>query len=257
MSQKPLKKLPNQTMSSTAKYPRNGFKTHKKQKIISSYPHSTNDDENDDIDKKPLIAHRLSEVQPINWHDNAVITDIHVPWLYEAHSVLLLFIVLFVIFYCVFTIEGSIKLGIGLCIFLFIAIGCLVFPAGPFERPHPIFWRFIFTISVLYSFFLLFLLSQKPDDARAFLRKIFNDESLGYPLPEKSYAVNCNLTKDVLWSCCDRFIIAHFVGWAVKAVVIRDRALCWVLSILWELVELATKYFIPNFAECWWYDNNL
>ena len=25
------------------------------------------------------------------------------------------------------------------------------------------------------------------------------------------------------------------------------------MSVTWEFVELATKYFIPNFAECWWY----
>ena len=191
--------------------------------------------------------------QPINWHDNAVVTDIHVPWLYEAHSVLLLVIVLFVIFYCAFTMEGSLHLGIKLVIFLFMAIGCLVFPAGPFMRPHPIFWRFIFSISVLYACFLLLLLSQTPDGARELLRKIFNDESLGYPLPERSYAVDCRFKFDVIWSCCDRFIFAHFIGWAIKAAVVRDRSLCWVVSILWEIIELATKYFIPNFAECWWY----
>ena len=209
------------------------------------------DDQGNNTNKSPIPQE--GPTQPINWHDNAVVTDIHVPWLYEAHSVLLLVIVLVVIFYCAFTMDGSLQLGIKLVIFLFMAIGCLVFPAGPFMRPHPIFWRFIFSISVLYACFLLLLLSQKPDDARSLLRQIFNDESLGYPLPERSYAVDCRFRFDIIWSCCDRFIIAHFVGWAIKAAVVRDRYLCWVLSVLWELIELATKYFIPNFAECWWY----
>merc|ERR1719376_1343920 len=38
----------------------------------------------------------------------------------------------------------------------------------------------------------------------------------------------------------------------VKAMVLRHRGICWIASVGWELVELSTKYFIPNFAECWW-----
>jgi len=38
----------------------------------------------------------------------------------------------------------------------------------------------------------------------------------------------------------------------VKALILRSRSICWLLSVGWELIELATKYFIPNFAECWW-----
>ena len=30
------------------------------------------------------------------------------------------------------------------------------------------------------------------------------------------------------------------------------RLLCWVISITWEIVEITTAYFVPNFAECWW-----
>ena len=146
-----------------------------------------------------------------NWHDNVDITDIRVPWLYEAHSVLLLFIVLAVILYCAFTMDGSWRLAIKLNIFFFIAVGCLIFPAGPFQRPHPIFWRFIFSISLLYSFFLLVLVSLEPDDMRAALRTLLNDESIGYPLPERSYAVDCTLSFQVLWDVSDRFLLAHFV----------------------------------------------
>ena len=31
-----------------------------------------------------------------------------------------------------------------------------------------------------------------------------------------------------------------------------DRVLLWTTSIVWEFVEIATSYYIPNFAECWW-----
>eukprot|EP00485_Elphidium_margaritaceum_P008401 CAMPEP_0202693098 /NCGR_PEP_ID=MMETSP1385-20130828/7312_1 /ASSEMBLY_ACC=CAM_ASM_000861 /TAXON_ID=933848 /ORGANISM="Elphidium margaritaceum" /LENGTH=258 /DNA_ID=CAMNT_0049348737 /DNA_START=490 /DNA_END=1266 /DNA_ORIENTATION=+ len=50
----------------------------------------------------------------------------------------------------------------------------------------------------------------------------------------------------------DRFVIAHFIGWFVKGLLIRHRLMLWCMSLMWELVELSTYYYIPNFAECWW-----
>jgi phosphatidylserine synthase 1 len=45
----------------------------------------------------------------------------------------------------------------------------MVFPNGPFIRPHPIFWRLIFGISVLYALLLQFTLYQNYDDVKAVL----------------------------------------------------------------------------------------
>jgi phosphatidylserine synthase 1 len=45
----------------------------------------------------------------------------------------------------------------------------MVFPNGPFIRPHPIFWRIIFGISVLYALLLQFTLYQNYDDVKAVL----------------------------------------------------------------------------------------
>ena len=162
-------------------------------------------------------------------------------------------IVLSVIIYCCFGgLVESIESGFYLIIFLFLAVGCLIFPAGPFEHPHPIIYRLIFGISLLYAFFLLMLLSQSPDNARGLLGKIFNDEELGKPLKTRNYATDCSISYEVLSSMVDRFILAHFLGWMVKALIIRDRLILWILSVLWELIELSTAFFIPNFAECWW-----
>eukprot|EP01084_Bolivina_argentea_P163806 284910_1 len=181
-------------------------------------------------DNKRTKRRRTSKsglLQPINWHDNITPTDIQVPWLYEAHSLILLCIVLSVIFYCTLTMKGSPQLGFGLVIFFFIAVGCLVFPAGPFMRPHPIFWRFIFSISLLYACFLLYLLAQEPEDARITLRTLFVDDTLGVKQPERSYADNCDISWDVIVGVCDRFLLAHLLGWALKALIMRDRAICW------------------------------
>lgn len=42
----------------------------------------------------------------------------------------------------------------------FIYVGSLMFKSGPFIRPHPLFWRFILSCSVLYLLAVIFLLFQ-------------------------------------------------------------------------------------------------
>lgn len=74
----------------------------------------------------------------------------------------------------------------------FLYIGALMFKSGPFIRPHPLFWRLILSASVLYLLIIIFLLFQDINDARQLIG--FIDSSLGKPLEEKSYAVDCSLT---------------------------------------------------------------
>lgn len=50
----------------------------------------------------------------------------------------------------------------------------------------------------------------------------------------------------------DIFVLAHFGGWFVKALVIRDTRLLWVLSVLFEAAEISLRHVLPNFWECWW-----
>merc|ERR1719499_1984351 len=126
----------------------------------------------------------------------------------------------------------------------------MVFPSGPFLRPHPVFWRVIFTLSTIYMLGLVWLLFHTPQEMRTILTYL--DPNLGVPLPQKSYAEDCSLTYEAFSDKFDLFIIAHFCGWVVKAIVCRDRLLLWVISIVWEFIEITTAYFIPNFAECWW-----
>jgi phosphatidylserine synthase 1 len=45
----------------------------------------------------------------------------------------------------------------------------MVFPNGPFIRPHPIFWRVVFGVSVLYALLLQFTLYQNYDDIKVVL----------------------------------------------------------------------------------------
>lgn len=44
-----------------------------------------------------------------------------------------------------------------------------------------------------------------------------------------------------------RYALAHFMGWVGKALMIRDRSICWTISISWELIELSLTWAFPNF----------
>jgi phosphatidylserine synthase 2 len=70
------------------------------------------------------------------------------------------------------------------------------FRDGP-SSAHPTFWRIVLSINLLYELSLVFLLFQDLDSARQMMTLI--DPNLGVPLPEKSYAENCELTPSAFW----------------------------------------------------------
>jgi hypothetical protein len=34
--------------------------------------------------------------------------------------------------------------------------------------------------------------------------------------------------------------------------IIRDVKVCWICSIIFELLEVSFRHWLPNFWECWW-----
>lgn len=48
------------------------------------------------------------------------------------------------------------------------------------------------------------------------------------------------------------WFLAHVAGWWGKMCMFRDWRVCWVLSVAFELLELALQFIIPDFQECWW-----
>ncbi|RUP51184.1 phosphatidyl serine synthase-domain-containing protein [Jimgerdemannia flammicorona] len=50
----------------------------------------------------------------------------------------------------------------------------------------------------------------------------------------------------------DAFVLAHLLGWYGKAVVLRDYWFCWILSVMFEIMEYSLAHQLNNFAECWW-----
>ncbi|XP_063723217.1 phosphatidylserine synthase 2-like [Symsagittifera roscoffensis] len=139
----------------------------------------------------------------------------------------------------------------------YICYGLTQCDSGPFQRPHPAFWRFFVCVSLLYELGVIFILFQNIDDARSLVWEL--DSSLGQPLEEQSYGGSCDLWDPTLddpmgnfWGKCDVFILAHVAAWWAKMMIVRSVWLCMTMSFLFECLEYSLEHQLPNFAECWW-----
>jgi len=36
----------------------------------------------------------------------------------------------------------------------------------------------------------------------------------------------------------DIFVVGHFWGWALKALLVRHYGICWTISVMWEVSEV-------------------
>ncbi len=151
-----------------------------------------------------------------------------------------------------FSRTSNITKGLYSSSFIFLSIGLLVFPNGPYTRPHPALWRLVFGVSVIYLLFLSFIIFQSYSDIRLLLQHI--DSSLNQSSTDSSaiYTDDCSFTGRNLYRRMDIFIPAHFVGWVVKALLVRHMRILWLISVTWELTEIFFAHVLPNFSECWW-----
>ncbi|XP_058950586.1 phosphatidylserine synthase 1-like isoform X1 [Pocillopora verrucosa] len=187
-----------------------------------------------------------------------IVEDISLEFFYKPRSITALACLFVYLVYSAFTRnpdatrEENIWSGMVSLAVVFLVLSLLVMPNGPFIRPHPALWRMIFGASVLYMSFLAFALFQTRADFRNIL--FFFDPELRHEGPDtKEYAVNCSqVSLARLWGHCDIFAFAHFFGWALKALLIRNAWLLWIASITWEVTEVFFSHLLPNFAECWW-----
>ena len=61
----------------------------------------------------------------------------------------------------------------------------------------------------------------------------------------QEYAVNCSqLSLSRIWSHIDVFAYAHFLGWALKALLIRHYGILWTISIMWEITEVCLFFIL-------------
>ncbi|KAL8491629.1 hypothetical protein ACS0TY_023284 [Phlomoides rotata] len=186
-----------------------------------------------------------------NGHSNTSSSeDEHDPWTawaYKPRTVTLLLI------------GACFLVGVWAMIAVFLAYSLLQAPSTVLIRPHPAIWRLVHGMAVIYLVALTFLLFQKRDDARQFMRFLHPD--LGVELPERSYGADCRIYlpvnptsrfKNVYETLFDEFVLAHILGWWGKAIMIRNQPLLWVLSIGFELTELTFRHMLPNFNEYGW-----
>lgn len=204
--------------------------------------------------KKLLLTHVPTKVQDAG---DQFAPNVTLDFLYKPHTITALIVAVGTLVYSAF-MHGretdpmyNTQKGFGMAALFLVGIGMLVFPNGPFIRPHPLLWRIGFGVGVVYQLFLIIILFQDKPGARAFFKHL--DPSLGVPLVEKAYAENCELTWATFSDCLfDVYFLSHYLGWVVKSAMVRDWLACWFISITWELIEIATTHMLPNFAECWW-----
>ncbi|KAM9376563.1 phosphatidylserine synthase 2 isoform 1-T2 [Pholidichthys leucotaenia] len=183
---------------------------------------------------------------------------------WRAHTLTVLFILTCALVYVTLLEETpqdtayNTKRGIVASILVFLCFGVTQAKDGPFSRPHPAYWRFWLCVSVVYELFLIFILFQTVHDGRQFMKYI--DPKLGVPLPERDYGGNCliydpgNTTDPFhnIWDKMDGFVPAHFLGWYIKTLMIRDWWMCMIISVMFEFLEYSLEHQLPNFSECWW-----
>lgn len=172
-------------------------------------------------------------------------------FLTSPHALSILFILVSTLIYHSFSQPENPFLSALIISFLvFNLIGCLQFTDSIFKRPHPLFWRIVKSSSIFYLISLLILLNFKKEQVRFSLSKF--DDSLNKKLPEKSYATSCTLTFENVYNQMDIFVPLHIFGWFFKTLIIRDKFILWVLSILFEFCEYSLAHQLKNFNECWW-----
>jgi phosphatidylserine synthase 2 len=144
-----------------------------------------------------------------------------------------------------------------LCAFLCFA--SIHYPNTIMQRPHPIFWRVVLGLFSVYAVFMTYLFLLPLKVVQQHLK--FFDPKLGKELPEVLYAEDCRLYTPenpdspfapLVMAVFDVHFVAHLLGWWVKMLICRDLWVAWICSVVFELLELTFRYWLPNFYECWW-----
>ena len=141
----------------------NQIRLKRKSKHLSSYL----DDQQHDSDytadyaaQEQLLGSRFYSI------NNAPVEDISIEFFYKPHTLTLLFFAIVAVLYSAFTrnaddnLENNLWAAAKVIVFFFMIISVIAFPSGPFIRPHPVIWRMVFGVSVLYLMLLLFILFQ-------------------------------------------------------------------------------------------------
>ncbi|CAB3401193.1 unnamed protein product [Caenorhabditis bovis] len=235
---------------------------HEQDRFADAGAYTTEGEPDGEITKERMVKRRTRrQLERIHFQmvNERVVEDITVDFLYKPHTLSILGIIAVAISYKAFTGTSSVSTeqnvyeGLLGCLAMFLVVSALAFPNGPFIRPHPVLWRVIFGVSVVYLMILQFTIFQTYADIKKVLGWLDPKGLAHETLVEKEYAINCSdVSMERIWSHMDIFAVGHYLGWAMKALLIRHGIICWYISIAWELTEIVFTQLLPNFAECWW-----
>eukprot|EP01068_Selenidium_serpulae_P009243 Selendium_serpulae@DN5185_c0_g1_i2.p1 len=105
----------------------------------------------------------------------------------------------------------------------------------------------LFTV---YLSALMGVLFQSLEDARSALHAF--DERTGVFVDEYNHAADCSLSLSNVGEKVDFFVFGHAAGWAFKACLLREVSTCFILSVVFEVIEYLLAFQLSNFQECWW-----
>lgn len=150
--------------------------------------------------------------------------------------------------------DDFFRLGLAAGGILFVGLGGIHFPTTFVTYPHPSVWGVLLAVGLAYTLVLFFLLFQDWETPRHIMQW-YDPRSLA-PLKHRDYAEDCRLFTSDSWFYfvheLDIFIVAHFLGYVGKALILRDWRLVTCVSLGFELVEVTMQHVFPNFKECWW-----
>lgn len=120
----------------------------------------------------------------------------------------------------------------------------------PLAKRHRLYGLLCVILFVIYLGVFVVLLFQSLDDVRVLLNSM--DERIGDEVPEYSHVADCSLSPSNIAEKIDFFVFGHTVGWAFKALLLREHSSCFILSLSFEVVEFCLVFQLDNFQECWW-----
>ncbi|VDO30238.1 unnamed protein product, partial [Heligmosomoides polygyrus] len=154
----------------------------------------TTEGEADDEDRSHRTVRRRSrkELERIHFQmvNERVVEDITLDVLYKPHTLTILGCLCTFVCYKAFSgddrgTDENVYDGCMGTLVLFLVLSALAFPNGPFIRPHPVLWRIIFGMSVIYLMILQFTLFQTYADIKKVLSWLDPDGLSKESLEEK------------------------------------------------------------------------
>lgn len=139
--------------------------------------------------------------------------------------------------------------------FCAVVFALVLLPISALPNPPRFFSHFLLLLTWLYI--ALLLLGVKADSrVLGKALQIVDVRHTGQALQLDVRTKDCSLSRNNISKALDVYFVAHFVGFAVKALIVDDRRVLWLSGALFELFEYSLAAVFPeifgNLAECVW-----